>query len=98
MLPRLPTETSRGSVLAKKLPKGSRVQLSFDIERHDRYARTLAALTLQGELINESLVASGHTKAMKVNPNLKYYGQLRAAQKQAQQDLVGIFDPAMGCR
>lgn len=84
--------------LAKKLPKGSKVELEFDVEPLDQYGRSLAAVSLGGELINESLVASGHATAMKVEPNVKFYKQLRAAQAQAEQRHAGMFDPANGCR
>ncbi|MDQ0094219.1 thermonuclease family protein [Paeniglutamicibacter psychrophenolicus] len=83
--------------LSKKLPKGSTIQLAFDVERYDRYGRTLAWVTLEEESINESLVASGHAKAMKVEPNVQFYAQLLTAQKQAQRDNAGMFSPAHGC-
>ena len=83
--------------LAEKLPKGSKVELEYDAEPLDHYGRTLAAVSRGGELINESLVSSGHATAMKVEPNVKFYKQLRAAQTQAERRKVGMFDPANGC-
>lgn len=83
--------------LAKKLPKGAEVELQFDAERLDQYGRTLAALSHGGEFINGALVASGHATAMKVEPNVRFYEQLRDAQRQAQQIEAGMFDPANGC-
>lgn len=84
--------------LASKLPKGSIVELRYDVERFDRYGRTLAGITYQGEFINESMVSSGHATAMKVNPNIKFYDQIRAAQKTAQRSKLGLFDPKNHCR
>lgn len=84
--------------LAQKLPEGSKVQLEFDVERFDRYGRTLAGITYQGEFISETLVSSGHATAMKVNPNVKFYESMRAAQKKAERASTGLFDPANGCR
>lgn len=83
--------------LAKKLPNGSEVELEFDAERLDQYGRTLAALSHEGEFINEALVASGHATAMKIEPNVRFYEQLREAQRQAQRIEAGMFDPANGC-
>lgn len=83
--------------LEQKLPEGSKVQLEFDVERFDRYDRTLAGITYKGEFINETLVASGHATAMKVNPNVKFYESLSSAQKKAERAKVGLFDPANGC-
>lgn len=84
--------------LAQKLPKGSKVELDFDIERFDKYGRTLAGITYQDELINESMVATGHATAMRVKPNVKHYEQLKAAQRSAQQAKLGLFDPTNSCR
>jgi micrococcal nuclease len=84
--------------LTKKLPKGSKVDLEFDAERLDQYGRTLAAVSLGGEFINETLVASGHATAMKVEPNVRFYGHLRAAQTQAERSNAGMFDPANVCK
>ena len=84
--------------LAQKLPEGSEVELEFDVERFDGYDRTLAGVTYKGEFVNESLVASGHATAMKVEPNVRFYGALRAAQKKAERANAGMFDPANGCR
>ena len=84
--------------LAQKLPEGSKVQLEFDVERFDRYGRTLAGITYQGEFISETLVSSGHATAMKVNPNVKFYEPMRTAQKKAERAKAGLFDPANGCR
>lgn len=84
--------------LAQKLPAGSEVELEFDVERFDRYDRTLAGVTYKGEFVNETLVASGHATAMKVEPNDKFYGAMRAAQKKAERANAGMFDPANGCR
>ena len=83
--------------LAQKLPKGSKVELDFDIERFDKYGRTLAGITYQDEFINESMVATGHATAMRVKPNIKHYEQLRAAQRTAQQAKQGLFDPDNSC-
>ena len=84
--------------LEQKLPEGSKVQLEFDVERFDRYDRTLAGITYKGEFINETLVSSGHATAMKVNPNVKFYESMRSAQKKAERAKAGLFDPANGCR
>ena len=84
--------------LAQKLPEGSEVELEFDVERFDSYDRTLAGVTYKGEFVNESLVASGHATAMKVEPNDKFYGAMRAAQKKAERSNAGMYDPANGCR
>lgn len=84
--------------LALKLPKGSKVELDFDIDRFDKYGRTLAGITYKDEFINESLVAGGYATAMKVKPNVKHYEQLRAAQQSAQQAKLGLFAPQNSCR
>ncbi|PQZ87743.1 hypothetical protein CQ018_17520 [Arthrobacter sp. MYb227] len=84
--------------LTQKLPKGSIVELDFDVERFDKYGRVLASITYKDEFINESMISSGHATAMKVKPNVKHYEQLRAAQKLAERLKVGLYDPDNGCR
>lgn len=84
--------------LSDRLPRGATVQLEFDAERQDRYGRTLARVSHNGESINEALIASGHATAMKVPPNVRFYDGMRSVERQAHKNKVGMFDPAAGCQ
>ncbi|MGB3237598.1 MAG: thermonuclease family protein [Geitlerinemataceae cyanobacterium] len=69
------------------------VRLEFDVERHDRYGRSLAYLWVGNQLANEQLVATGHALAMPRSPNVKYQEQLQRAQESARLMGKGIWNP-----
>ena len=52
--------------------EGRPVRLEFDVERLDRYGRTLAYVWLDSELFNETLVARGFAQVTTYPPNVRY--------------------------
>ena len=77
--------------LSDKL-KTSRVRLEFDAEQTDSYGRTLAyVLTENRENLNVQLVAQGLAAMSIFPPNLRYVNELTAAQAQAEQANLGIW-------
>jgi endonuclease YncB( thermonuclease family) len=52
--------------------EGERVRLEFDVERQDRYGRTLAYVWLNGKLFNQRLVRAGFANVSTFPPNVKY--------------------------
>lgn len=61
------------SDFAKSLLVGEKVKLEFDIDRTDRYGRTLAYVYLSdGTFLNAELVDKGYAHVMTVPPNVKY--------------------------
>lgn len=83
--------------LAKRLPPGTRVDLTYDVERHDRYGRTLAGVTHTNSLVNAEIAREGLGTAVLFVPNERYYQQVLDAQAQAQQSETGLFDPEIDC-
>jgi hypothetical protein len=70
----------------------AKVRLEIDSEKTDKYGRTLAHLfTEKKELINLSLVKAGLATISIYPPNLLYVNELLAAEKQAEQDKLGIW-------
>jgi len=70
----------------------ARVRLEFDIEKTDKYGRTLAHLfSEQKEHINLSLIKAGLATISIYPPNLLYVNELLAAEKKAEQDKLGIW-------
>jgi micrococcal nuclease len=69
------------------------VRLEFDVERHDRYGRSLAYLWAGNQLANEQLVASGVALAIPRSPNVKYQEKLQRAQESARLMGRGIWNP-----
>jgi micrococcal nuclease len=71
--------------------EGRTVELEFDVERTDRYGRTLAYLWLDGALFNERLVRSGYAVVTTFPPNVRYVEQFTAAQRSARDERRGLW-------
>ena len=69
-----------------------KVRLEFDVEKTDKYGRTLAHLfTEKKEHINLSLVKAGLATISIYPPNLLYVNELLAAENKAEQGRLGIW-------
>ena len=57
---------------------GTRVRLAFDVEREDRYGRTLAYVSRarDGRSLNEALVRRGYATPLTVPPNVRRAARL----------------------
>ena len=62
----------QASRLTHRSLTGRTVRLEFDVERHDRYGRTLAYVWLDGHLFNRRLVAGGYAVVDTYPPNVRY--------------------------
>jgi micrococcal nuclease len=63
---------------------GRTVALEYDVQRHDRYGRTLAWVWLDdGTLFNAELVRAGQARLMTVPPNVRHVDALRRAAREA---------------
>ena len=70
----------------------TKVRLEFDVEKTDKYGRTLAYLfTENKEHINLSLVKAGLATISIYPPNLRYVDELIAAENKAEQEKLGIW-------
>ncbi|WP_159610428.1 thermonuclease family protein [Glutamicibacter sp. JC586] len=83
--------------LKSLLKPGDKVKLKYDLEREDRYGRTLAAVFKDDEFINRSIAAAGLGVAVKFEPNTKYYQEILDAQQAAQDDNAGLFSTNISC-
>jgi micrococcal nuclease len=70
---------------------GRTVELEFDVERTDRYGRTLAYAWLDGALFNERLVRSGYAVVTTFPPNVRYVERFTAAQRGARDEQRGLW-------
>lgn len=77
--------------LAELIPVGSAVELELDVERRDRYGRTLAYIWKDGMMVNWLLVRRGVAVLLTYPPNVQYVDYLVAAQKQAREDAAGLW-------
>ena len=71
--------------------EGKRVRLTFDVEREDRFGRTLAYVWLGGRLFNEQLVRDGYATVSTFPPNVRYVDRFLAAQRFARNHERGLW-------
>ena len=78
------------------LLEDERVELEFDVERTDRYDRTLAYVWLDDELINETIVKEGAAVLLTIPPNVAYVERFEAAQRAARDAERGLWGACPG--
>jgi micrococcal nuclease len=79
------------SAYTERVLAGRAVFLEFDVERTDRYDRTLAYVWLDGQLFDERIVADGYAVVATFPPNVKYVDRFLAAQRTARDDGRGLW-------
>ncbi|MBK4347224.1 thermonuclease family protein [Lacisediminihabitans sp. G11-30] len=83
--------------LAQLAPPGSTVGLAYDVERTDRYGRTLAmVITPDGGNASEILAREGLGVAVEYGANVAGYDAIMAAERQARDANVGLYSGACG--
>lgn len=75
------------------LIQGDSVTLEFDVERQDKFGRTLAYVWKDKVLLNEQLVKEGQALFVGRSPNHKYDQRLERAQQWARIMGLGIWNP-----
>lgn len=76
--------------------EGRWVHLELDVERVDRYGRTLAYVWVDGELFNEVLVARGYASVSTFPPNVRYAERFVDAQRRAREAGRGFWSVCAG--
>ncbi|MET3904718.1 thermonuclease family protein [Paenarthrobacter sp. 4246] len=80
------------------LPVGSKVRLEFDIERHDKYGRTLAGVfNASNQLVNAEIARRGLGVPMVVEPNRKFLPPIEEAHQEARAAKAGLFSETVEC-
>jgi micrococcal nuclease len=84
--------------LERLLPEGARVVLAYDVDRLDRYGRTLAYVYRVSDalFVNESLVRDGFARAYTVPPNVEHADDFVAWQRQAREAGAGLWGACDG--
>lgn len=54
------------------LRPGDKIVLEFDVEKKDRYGRTLAYIRKNGEMVNATMIADGFAYPLTIPPNVEY--------------------------
>ncbi len=96
--PRRPVQWygKEASAYAKGLLLGKRVRMEQDVEKTDKYGRTLGYLHLEdGTFVNLHLVEKGYAFTYPYPPNVKYSSEIRDAERKAREANRGLWsDPA----
>lgn len=85
----------QASAFTKSRLEGRNVRVEYDIERTDRYGRTLAYLWLEGRLFNRLLVRRGYAQVSTYPPNVKYVEAFVDAERAARRSGAGLW--SAGC-
>ena len=76
----------------KTMLEGQKVRLEFDVDRKDKYKRTLAYAYLRnGVFINENMIAEGYAFVLTIPPNVKFSDHFIAKQKKARSQKKGLW-------
>lgn len=76
----------------RKRISGKKVRLEYDVQRYDRYRRTLAYVYLEdGTFINAEMVRKGYAVVLTVSPNIKYADKLILSQQEARKNSRGLW-------
>jgi micrococcal nuclease len=75
---------------------GREVELEFDIDRTDRYDRTLAYVWVGNELFDERILEDGYAVLLTVPPNVRYVDRLTQAQRAGREAGAGLWGACPG--
>lgn len=70
---------------------GRSVDLEFDVERTDRFDRTLAYVWIDGGLFNERILLDGYAQLATFPPNVRYVERFADAQRRARDGGAGLW-------
>lgn len=79
------------------VPPGSKIHLEYDVERTDKYGRTLAGVFRENNLVNEQLAREGLARAILVEPNSRFFETIRAAEQEPRNARSKIFAASADC-
>jgi micrococcal nuclease len=78
--------------LASLIPPGTEVRLVYDVERLDRFGRTLAYVwRTDGLDVNAAMVADGYASVYTVPPNVARQEDFLSAQRRAREQDLGLW-------
>ncbi|MBC8234127.1 thermonuclease family protein [bacterium] len=76
----------------RALVEGKKVKLEYDVQKQDKYDRTLAYVYLEdGTFVNAELVKQGYAQVATYPPNVKYVDLFQKVQKEAQAEKLGLW-------
>lgn len=99
--PRRPVECfgkEASAALGRLVPPGTPVRLAYDVERADRYGRTLAYLYRRsdGLFVNAALVEQGYAQPATYPPNVAHAEEFATRARQARAAGAGLWRACAG--
>lgn len=80
------------AIVKEKIKKGDTVFLEYDIEKSDKYGRSLAYVYFEdGSMVQEWLLENGYAQTMTIQPNSKYADLFASVQKEAMKAQKGLW-------
>lgn len=80
------------SKFTRKRLEDKRVYLEYDVEKRDKYKRTLAYVFLEdGTFFNAKLLRAGYAELLTIPPNLKYVDLFKDLVKKARENNRGLW-------
>ena len=80
------------SAFVKQLLLNKRVRLEFDVQKYDRYKRTLAYAYLEsGQMVNSLLVKEGFARVSTYPPNVQYQEVFQKLEREARSARRGLW-------
>ncbi|MFN0149951.1 MAG: thermonuclease family protein [bacterium] len=76
----------------KALVEGKDVRLEYDVERKDKYGRTLAYVFLDTTFVNIELIRQGYAQILTIPPNVKYADLFLTLQRNAREAGRGLWN------
>lgn len=73
------------------LVKGKKVRLEYDVEKKDKYGRTLAHVFVDDLFVNGEMIKQGYARIYTFPPNVKYTDLLVSLQKEARENKRGFW-------
>lgn len=76
----------------KSIAEGKRCRLEYDVEKKDRYKRTLAyAYLSDGTFLNAEIVKQGYASLLTIPPNVKYADLFLSLYREARENKRGLW-------
>lgn len=75
----------------RRFVDGQGVRLEYDVQRFDRYGRTLAYVFVGEVMVNEALVRDGYAQPLTIPPNVRYAARFQAAAAEARRAGRGLW-------
>lgn len=73
------------------LVSGKTVRLEFDGPRTDRFGRLLCYVWVGSTLVNRTLLAEGYARVYRKAPNIRYWDEFNALEKEARRRKLGMW-------